>query len=115
MDFKVSWCFIVLLLLCGMDAETEHMVGATSIRERCECLKTIDKVPWRRIADFAITNKGALCKNVQIVLYLKGKKEVCLNPDSKQGKRLQKCWQRIYENQTRKKACLRHKRRRSKN
>ncbi|KAJ8365777.1 hypothetical protein SKAU_G00146080 [Synaphobranchus kaupii] len=113
MALNVSGFFIALLFLCGLDLDAEHMAVATSVRERCECVDTIDTMPWRRIRDFTVTNKGPLCNNIQIVLYLK-KKDVCLNPDSKQGKRLQKCWKRIHENPAKKKGCLQRRRSRPK-
>ncbi|XP_064171180.1 interleukin-8-like [Anguilla rostrata] len=110
MALRISRIFTVLLL-CGMIFAAEHTAEATSVRERCECVQTVDSVHWRRIADFTVTREGPLCKYTQIVLTLKDKKETCLNPDAKQGKRLQTCWRRIRENPAGKRRCLRLKRR----
>ncbi|KAI1886818.1 hypothetical protein AGOR_G00199720 [Albula goreensis] len=114
MALNISALLMALLLLSSLDFDTEHMVGATSVRERCECDKVVDFVPWRRIMDFTVTDKGPLCKHIQTVLHLKNKKHVCLNPESSQGQRLQKCWKRSQKNPGRKGECLRLKHGRSK-
>ncbi|KAJ8416002.1 hypothetical protein AAFF_G00380240 [Aldrovandia affinis] len=114
MALRVSALLFAVLLLCDVDLDSENIAGATSVRQSCECPNVIDSVPWRRVSDFTVTDKGPLCNEIEIVLYLKTNKQACLNPNSKQGKRLQKCWKRIQNDPARRKGCLHLKRGRSK-
>uniref|UniRef100_A0A8C9TVV1 Chemokine (C-X-C motif) ligand 18a, duplicate 1 n=1 Tax=Scleropages formosus TaxID=113540 RepID=A0A8C9TVV1_SCLFO len=85
MDYRSpAAVLIMLVLLCGGDLNT-----AMSIRERCECLETVDKLTWRQITDFQVTPRSELCNSVQIT-----NQKVCLNPESRQGKKIQNCWNR---------------------
>ncbi|XP_058651711.1 chemokine (C-X-C motif) ligand 18a, duplicate 1 [Onychostoma macrolepis] len=97
-------CLLLLILAC-LHFSTENSTAAISFREKCECVEETDSVQWRKIKDYTIRQKEPLCNKVQIKLQLSGK-QACLNPDSKQGKKLQKCWKRIKFNTQRKKICL---------
>ncbi|KAL4641080.1 alveolar macrophage chemotactic factor 2-like isoform X1 [Arapaima gigas] len=81
---------LVLLVLLYTDVT---VLEAVLLREMCECLKTVDRLPWRLIADFQVI-RSPLCSNVQIVVKLKTNEKICLNPDLRQGQRIQKCWDR---------------------
>ncbi|ROL49623.1 hypothetical protein DPX16_15949 [Anabarilius grahami] len=84
---------LLLLLLVCLHFTTEKSTAAISSREKCECIEEAGSVQWRKITDYKIIEKYPLCNKVQIILQLSGK-EVCLNPKSKQGKKLQRCWKR---------------------
>ncbi|XP_018580523.1 chemokine (C-X-C motif) ligand 18a, duplicate 1 isoform X1 [Scleropages formosus] len=96
MDYRSpAAVLIMLVLLCGGDLNTgSGVLKAMSIRERCECLETVDKLTWRQITDFQVTPRSELCNSVQIVVHLKTNQKVCLNPESRQGKKIQNCWNR---------------------
>ncbi|XDV50436.1 hypothetical protein PO909_019496 [Leuciscus waleckii] len=102
---------LLLLLLVCLHFITENRTAATSLREKCECIEETGSVQWRKITDYTIIPKDPLCNKVQIILQLSGKR-VCLNPESKQGKKLQRCWKRIKFNtqKKKKKVCLTLKR-----
>ncbi|XP_018580524.1 chemokine (C-X-C motif) ligand 18a, duplicate 1 isoform X2 [Scleropages formosus] len=69
MDYRSpAAVLIMLVLLCGGDLNTgSGVLKAMSIRERCECLETVDKLTWRQITDFQVTPRSELCNSVQIV------------------------------------------------
>ncbi|XP_059422925.1 C-X-C motif chemokine 9-like [Carassius carassius] len=99
---QASACMLLLISVC-----LHFMTGirtATS-REKCECVEETGSVHWRKIIDYTIIQKHPLCNKVQIILQLSGQ-QACLNPDSKQGKKLQKCWKRIKFNTQKRKVCL---------
>ncbi|XP_041124364.1 chemokine (C-X-C motif) ligand 18a, duplicate 1 [Polyodon spathula] len=96
------------LVFLSLHISKDQMANATSIRDRCECVNTIDFVPYRKITFFAITEKSSFCKNTEIILHQRNNKEVCLNPDSKQGQGLQECW-RVKKDPARIKTCIRQK------
>ncbi|KAK7140329.1 hypothetical protein R3I94_012823 [Phoxinus phoxinus] len=100
---------LLLLLSVCLVFTTENRTAAISLREKCECIGETGSVQWRKITDFTIIPKAPLCNKVQIILQLSGK-QACLNPESKQGKKLQRCWKRIKFTTWKKKACLRLKR-----
>ncbi|KAK9964364.1 hypothetical protein ABG768_005546 [Culter alburnus] len=100
---------LLLLLLVCLHFTTEKSTAAISSREKCECIEETGSVQWKKITDYKIIEKYPLCNKVQIILQLPGK-NVCLNPESKQGKKLQRCWKGIKFNIRKKKACLMLKR-----
>ncbi|XP_077092878.1 chemokine (C-X-C motif) ligand 18a, duplicate 1 [Siphateles boraxobius] len=103
----------LLLLLSGcLHFMTENRTAAISLREKCECIEETGSVQWRKITDYTIIPQDPLCNKVQIILQLSGK-QVCLNPGSKQGEKLQRCWKRIKFNTQKKKVCLILKRKRN--
>uniref|UniRef100_UPI00398EB4F0 growth-regulated alpha protein-like n=1 Tax=Pristiophorus japonicus TaxID=55135 RepID=UPI00398EB4F0 len=76
---------------------------------RCQCLHFIKAVSPKLIKNFLIVPKSAHCTRIEIILtVLQGntESETCLNPELKQGKRLQKCWERILNDPNRKKECI---------
>ncbi|KAK3554285.1 hypothetical protein QTP70_020143, partial [Hemibagrus guttatus] len=79
--------------------------AAVNIREKCTCIAVAKSVLLRRITDFKIIDSAPLCDKVQIIVHL-ASRPVCLAPNSKQGKKLQKCWKRIKFNERKKKSCL---------
>ncbi|XP_042593136.1 chemokine (C-X-C motif) ligand 18a, duplicate 1 [Cyprinus carpio] len=107
MAFRTLQTSVWLLLLISVCLHfmTSNRTAAMIIREKCECVEETGSVQWRKITDFTIIQKDPLCNKVQIILQLSGK-QVCLNPDSNQGKKLQKCWKGIKFNTQRKKSCL---------
>ncbi|XP_056326994.1 chemokine (C-X-C motif) ligand 18a, duplicate 1 [Danio aesculapii] len=110
MAFKTLQASVKVLLLLSVCSHVISVkkTAATFIREKCECVKEARAVQWRKITDFTIILKNPLCNKVQIKLQLSNK-EVCLNPESKQGTKLQRCWQKINFNPQRKKVCLKIK------
>ncbi|XP_043110505.1 chemokine (C-X-C motif) ligand 18a, duplicate 1 [Puntigrus tetrazona] len=109
---QTSFC-LLLLISIGLHFITGKRTAAMSIREKCECVEETGSVQWKKIKDYRIIQKDPLCNKVQIILQL-SEKQVCLNADSKQGKKLQKCWKRIKLNPQRKKVCLQLKKNRPK-
>ncbi|KAF4090366.1 hypothetical protein AMELA_G00050910 [Ameiurus melas] len=79
--------------------------GAVNIREKCMCIGESNAVLWRRMTNFNVLDAGPHCYKVQIIINM-GSTSVCLAPNSKQGKMLQKCWKRINFNEGKKKSCL---------
>ncbi|XP_072565739.1 chemokine (C-X-C motif) ligand 18a, duplicate 1 isoform X1 [Paramormyrops kingsleyae] len=57
----------------------------------CECPQTRETVPWKSITDFQVIPKSSFCSRVEIVV-TQGNAKVCLNPESKQGQKIQECW-----------------------
>ncbi|XP_059374276.1 chemokine (C-X-C motif) ligand 18a, duplicate 1 [Carassius carassius] len=100
---QASICLLLLILVC-----LHFITDAVYIREKCECVEETGSVQWRKITDYRIIEKDPLCKKVQIIVQLSGKK-ACLNAESKQGEKLQRCWRRIKFNTQRKKDCLKLK------
>ncbi|XP_039528159.1 chemokine (C-X-C motif) ligand 18a, duplicate 1 [Pimephales promelas] len=96
---------MLLLLSVCLHFMTENRTAAISLREKCECIEETGSVQWRKIKDYTIIPKDAFCNKVQIILQLIDKR-VCLNPESKKGKQLQRCWKRIEFNTRKKKVCL---------
>ncbi|XP_015201807.1 chemokine (C-X-C motif) ligand 18a, duplicate 1 [Lepisosteus oculatus] len=105
MFFKVTTLNMLAFLCCGR--LTDQKAEATSLRERCECIRTIESFPLKKMSNFTIAEKSSQCKNVQIILHLKNNSDVCLNPDSTQGRRLHKCWKKNGKSTTRHNRCLR--------
>ncbi|XP_026079611.1 C-X-C motif chemokine 9-like [Carassius auratus] len=99
---QASACMLLLISVC-----LHFMTGVrtSTSREKCECVEETGSVQWRKIIDYTIIQKHPLCNKVQIILQLSGQ-QACLNPDSMQGKRLQKCWKRIQFNTQKGKDCL---------
>ncbi|XP_067828698.1 chemokine (C-X-C motif) ligand 18a, duplicate 1 [Heptranchias perlo] len=76
---------------------------------RCLCINSINQVRFRIVEDYLIIPKEAHCRTTQIILvinYQNSKMEVCLNPETKQGRALVACWDRIGHDITRKKECI---------
>ncbi|KAB5581720.1 hypothetical protein PHYPO_G00178970 [Pangasianodon hypophthalmus] len=94
-----------LLLIFCLNILTDEKTEAVNIREKCLCIRETDTVLWRRMMDFNVIDSGPHCNKVQIIIYM-GSKSVCLAPNSKQGKMLQKCWKRINFNERKKKGCM---------
>ncbi|KAJ8365776.1 hypothetical protein SKAU_G00146070 [Synaphobranchus kaupii] len=64
---------------------------------------------WAKVY-FSITEKGAHCKNDEIIVTLKNNNlKVCLSAEEKQGQNLINCWNRINKDENKKMACLRRK------
>uniref|UniRef100_A0A8C2FSI1 Chemokine (C-X-C motif) ligand 18a, duplicate 1 n=1 Tax=Cyprinus carpio TaxID=7962 RepID=A0A8C2FSI1_CYPCA len=105
---QASICLLFLISVCSHFIRGTVVATAISIREKCECVEETGSVQWRKIADYRIIQRDPLCNKVQIILQMSGK-ETCLNPESKQGKKLQRCWRRIKFNTQRKKVCLQFK------
>ncbi|XP_039629706.1 growth-regulated protein homolog gamma-like [Polypterus senegalus] len=87
----LAMCFTLALCL------KYHTAQSSIIRERCQCLNTVDAVKGRRISDFKVIEKSSICKNDQIIITFKSGKQVCLNPNKAQGRKLKKCWKRFEE------------------
>ncbi|XP_016430056.1 C-X-C motif chemokine 10-like [Sinocyclocheilus rhinocerous] len=104
---QASVCPLLLISFC-LYFITDNRAAAISIREKCECAEETGSVQWRKITDYTIIQKDPLCNKVQIILQLSGKR-ACLNPESKQGKKLQRCWRRIKFSTQKKKVCLKLK------
>ncbi|XP_062375654.1 chemokine (C-X-C motif) ligand 18a, duplicate 1 [Sardina pilchardus] len=100
---------LLLLILQGHWTQwTEPGVGATAVPDGCVCVKEVPFVPWRTVSNLSIVLDNPLCRT-HIIITQKKKGDVCLNPDSDQGKRLQKCWKKFSKYTYRKRArnCLR--------
>ncbi|XP_064173279.1 growth-regulated alpha protein-like [Anguilla rostrata] len=79
------------------------------MRGRCVCPNKVDAVHPKRVADITVLQKDAFCGETQIILTLKQNGEVCLNPDSEQGRNIQECWRSHDMDPEKTKACLRKK------
>ncbi|XP_036402555.1 chemokine (C-X-C motif) ligand 18a, duplicate 1 [Megalops cyprinoides] len=100
--------FLSVFLFVCHELGRDHRTAAASLRGRCECVSKVDQVPWKRIKKFTVTEGDPLCGETSIILQMKRKNDppVCLNPESKQGQRLQKCWKKIKKDPARKDVCL---------
>ncbi|XP_078386871.1 uncharacterized protein LOC144668580 [Cetorhinus maximus] len=88
---------------------------ATTTPPRCLCFETVKMVPFRYVEDFLIIPKEGHCPSIQIILTINmgnSEVEVCLNPNSKQGRMLVGCWERIGHDLVRKVECIRPRRKR---
>ncbi|XP_052006756.1 chemokine (C-X-C motif) ligand 18a, duplicate 1 [Xyrauchen texanus] len=101
---QASVSLLLMLLVCS-NIITDKRTAAITIREKCQCIEETGSVQWRKITNYTIIENDPLCNKVQIILWLSSK-QACLNPDSKQGKRLQSCWKRIKSKTQHKKVCL---------
>ncbi|XP_061083434.1 C-X-C motif chemokine 9-like isoform X1 [Conger conger] len=79
-------------------------------RPKCECVQTAKWVkPVRRITKIAVHEPSWYCSRTEIILTVEGNREVCLDPDSEQGQKLQHCWKSHDMNVAKTKTCLRRK------
>ncbi|KAL6487192.1 hypothetical protein MHYP_G00038180 [Metynnis hypsauchen] len=109
MAFSTAQATLSLLsLFLFLNILTDNVAVAMSIREKCECVKESGSVPWRRVTDFEIKMADPLCNKVQIIIKL-GNDLSCLNPNSKQGKKLRVCWTRIKFDERKKTICIKPK------
>ncbi|KAJ8250755.1 hypothetical protein COCON_G00226770 [Conger conger] len=84
--------------------------GMPGWRPRCECVQTAEWVkPVRRITKIAVQEPSWYCSRTEIILTVEGNREVCLDPDSEQGQKLQHCWKSHDMNVAKTKTCLRSK------
>ncbi|XP_078386885.1 C-X-C motif chemokine 5-like [Cetorhinus maximus] len=77
----------------------------TAITPRCQCFHFVDKVHPNIIKNFQILPKSTHCSRAEIILTVQQdnkEQEVCLDPELKQGKRVQTCWERSIENDLKK-------------
>ncbi|KAK2852662.1 hypothetical protein Q7C36_007863 [Tachysurus vachellii] len=104
----------LLFLLC-LNHLKDKNTAAVNIREKCMCITEAKSLSWRNVKNFRVIDSAPLCNKVQIIIYTVSR-QVCLDPNSEQGKKLQKCWKRIKFNERKMKSCLkaRHVRRRPK-
>ncbi|XP_029574051.1 C-X-C motif chemokine 11 [Salmo trutta] len=78
---------VLVTLMISTDAFLMHR------RQRCLCLKTRDRVNSSNIVQSTVHQRSAMCDHVEIVVKLKiPSKHICLNPDSKMGRRIQTKW-----------------------
>ncbi|XP_064173278.1 C-X-C motif chemokine 3-like [Anguilla rostrata] len=89
----------------GGDVMTQRI----GLRARCECVDQVDRVGLRRIVEIAVQEPNAFCSKTEIILTLKQNVEVCLNPDSEQGRNIQECWRSHDMDPAKIKPCLRRK------
>ncbi|XP_062852244.1 chemokine (C-X-C motif) ligand 18a, duplicate 1 [Trichomycterus rosablanca] len=89
----------MLLILLFSNFLKDNLTGAVHIPHKCRCPEMNDTVRGR-VTDFEVIKPGSSCNKVEIILQTE-KQFVCLDPQSKQGKKLLKCWKR-----KEKKSCL---------
>ncbi|KAL2083075.1 hypothetical protein ACEWY4_020848 [Coilia grayii] len=107
MVLKTGLATLLLLFLQGLWTQwTERGVCATAVPVRCVCVRELQSVRWRDITHVAIVPDTPLCRR-HLIITLKSKTKVCLNPNSEQGNRLQDCWPKVKRAKARKTACLR--------
>ncbi|XP_020368340.1 growth-regulated alpha protein-like [Rhincodon typus] len=85
---------------------------AATLPLRCQCVHSINGLNPKAIKNFQIFPRTAHCSRTEIILMVQqGHKEseVCLNPESRQGKRLQKCWESTQKNPNKRKECFKRK------
>ncbi|GCC28568.1 hypothetical protein chiPu_0006999 [Chiloscyllium punctatum] len=83
---------LFLLQLCF-----QNEVETATLPLRCQCVRSINGLNPKMIKNFDIFPKTAHCSKIEIILTVHQgheESEACLNPESRQGKRLQKCWER---------------------
>ncbi|XP_041032180.1 C-X-C motif chemokine 3-like [Carcharodon carcharias] len=89
------------------------LASEATIILRCQCFQFLDKVPPNIIKNFQILPKSTHCSRAEIILTVQQdnkEQEVCLNPELKQGKRVQMCWERSIENDLKKmRECIKTK------
>ncbi|XP_072439310.1 C-X-C motif chemokine 2-like [Chiloscyllium punctatum] len=100
---------LFLLQLCF-----QNEVETATLPLRCQCVRSINGLNPKMIKNFDIFPKTAHCSKIEIILTVHQgheESEACLNPESRQGKRLQKCWESIQKNPNKKRDCLQRKKR----
>ncbi|XP_060710256.1 C-X-C motif chemokine 2-like [Hemiscyllium ocellatum] len=100
---------LFLLQLCF-----QNEVETATLPLRCQCVHSINGLNPKMIKNFHIFPKTAHCSKIEIILTAHQgheESEACLNPESRQGKRLQKCWESIQKNANKKRDCLQRKKR----
>ncbi|XP_067092846.1 interleukin-8-like [Osmerus mordax] len=91
------------LLVTVEDAESTFVPG------RCNCPKTQMTVR-RPMTHLAVTLSSPTCDNDEIIVVLRNKAQVCVNPTGRLGKRLIRCWKRVTKRGLDKTRCLKRKR-----
>uniref|UniRef100_A0A5F8H2W5 C-X-C motif chemokine n=1 Tax=Monodelphis domestica TaxID=13616 RepID=A0A5F8H2W5_MONDO len=82
-----------LLLLCLLSVFLTPSVrlatGAPVANElRCQCLQTVQGVPFKAIGSLKVIPAGPHCSNVEVIATLKNGNQRCLNPEAPQVKKL---------------------------
>ncbi|XP_048419363.1 C-X-C motif chemokine 6-like isoform X2 [Stegostoma tigrinum] len=87
-------------------------VEAATLPLRCQCIHSMNGLNPKAIKSFQIFPRTAHCSRTEIILMVQQgheEREVCLNPESRQGKRLQKCWESTQKNPNKRKDCFKRK------
>ncbi|XP_051893274.1 interleukin-8-like isoform X5 [Pristis pectinata] len=72
---------ILILLLCAIAAQGVPIPGAQG---RCQCIQTSSHVIRPKvIQSLKYIPRGSHCENTEIIVTLKNKKKVCVDPDAK--------------------------------
>ncbi|XP_038638709.1 C-X-C motif chemokine 2-like [Scyliorhinus canicula] len=85
------------------------LVSEAAIPLRCQCFEFVDKVPPKMIKNFQIFPKSTHCSRTEIILTVRQGEEVCLQPEAKQGKKLQDCWESIQHDPSKISRCIKRK------
>ncbi|XP_067876773.1 C-X-C motif chemokine 3-like [Heterodontus francisci] len=114
MNFRLLITTHVTLLLLQhfFVVETATLPGL-----RCQCFQFAEAVPPKIIKNFLIFPITTHCSRTEIILTVQqenAETEVCLAPELMQGKRLQKCWERIQNDPNKKRECIKKLKRRPK-
>ncbi|XP_072347785.1 growth-regulated alpha protein-like [Scyliorhinus torazame] len=84
-------------------------VSEAAVPLRCQCFQFADMVPPKMIKKFEIFPKSTHCSRTEIILTVRRNEEVCLQPEARQGKKLQDCWERIQHDPCKISQCIKRK------
>ncbi|XP_067828466.1 C-X-C motif chemokine 9-like [Heptranchias perlo] len=107
MNFRLQITTYVTTLLL-----LQHFFVVETATPRCHCFQFIRAVRPKIIKDFQILPKTTHCSRTEIILtVLQENTEIdtCLDPESKQGKKLLRCWKRIQNDPNKKRKCIESK------
>ncbi|XP_058403305.1 C-X-C motif chemokine 13 isoform X2 [Diceros bicornis minor] len=85
---------LLILLVCSL-SPVHGVLEAYNTNLKCKCIReTVPLFPFRIVDRIQITAPGNGCPNPEIILWLKNKSVVCLNPKAKKTQTLMKVLKR---------------------
>ncbi|XP_072480414.1 LOW QUALITY PROTEIN: C-X-C motif chemokine 2 [Notamacropus eugenii] len=83
-------CLFLLCLLSGLLTPSFRLVSGAPVANelRCQCLQTVQGIPYKNIANLKVIPAGPHCSNLEVIVTLKNGNERCLNPAAPQVKKI---------------------------
>ncbi|XP_078087726.1 interleukin-8-like [Mustelus asterias] len=83
---KVSVTVFSVFALCLVFADALPRLPS---QRRCRCIDQAEELqPSMRISNVKIFFKQRLCQNIEIIVNLQDRRRMCLNPDSRVGRKM---------------------------
>ncbi|XP_020844140.1 permeability factor 2-like [Phascolarctos cinereus] len=83
-------CLFLLCLLSGLLTQSVRLASGAPVANelRCQCLQTVQGVPYKTIANLKVIPAGPHCSNLEVIATQKNGNELCLNPAAPQVKKI---------------------------